>query len=225
MGSAAIVLFVITVILASLTIYGRMSGSKIRADRSSYLRSTLSSVPGFSVDSYVFSSDFARILAVDNRSKRVCLIKARLVASDNSDRVQNITSQDSTHFSGFTRLVDAQDILSVEIEEDNDLPLSMRPNAVGRAIAGGVIAGPAGAVVGAMTSGSRGAPTTAAKRIDLKVMVSDINSPLLLINLLNKPKRDASRERGVAQQWQARVKALVHLAKVDASLQDRRPIE
>ena len=211
--------FAITVLMAAIAIFGRVSDSKIKTDRRSALYSTLSSIPGFTADSYVYSSDFARMLAVDKSSKRMCLIKARRVLSDNSDRAQRIAYRDPSFSSGFMRVVDAHDILSVEVEEDG-----MRPNAVGRAIAGGVIAGPAGAVVGAMTSGAHGAPTTAATRIDLKVMVSDITDPLLVINFLNMPKGDASRERGTAQEWQARVKVLAHLAKLNGDARGNGPI-
>ena len=219
MGSATIALFVVSGLLAILALYGRVSKSNIEAKRKSYLRATLSTVPGFTTDSYIYSSDFARILAADASSKSICLIKARLVASDNSDRGGNITNRD---FTGFTTVINAQDILSVEIEEDNDvMPLSMRPGAIGRAIAGGVIAGPSGAIVGATTGNSPGRAAKNAKRIDLKVTVSDIHNPLRIINLLNDPKADASYERDLAQQWQARIKALVHLAEIESGFPGR----
>ncbi len=209
-GTVVVVFFLLAGAMLALAIYGAASKSKLEDGNRSYLKSELSKIPGFSAGQFIYSSDYSKVLAVDSESERICLIGARLVWT-NSHGNNRIAS--GGRVGSLVRVVDCHDILSVEIEEDSEgIPLSMRPGDMGRAIVGGMIAGPAGAIAGVTTSGALRKATKSAKRIDLRITISDIDSPVLVINLLNKPKADASHERNLAQQWEARIKVLIHLA-------------
>lgn len=134
-------------------------------------------------------------IAIDDDHRTICLIS----------RSPSIT----------TRIVPYADILSSEIVEDGvSVTRSSRTSQAAGAILGGVLGGGIGAVVGSLT----GTRVTRAKvyRIDLRIIVNDLQNPTHEVNFLDTPAKQGSMvykpSRKAAEQWHALFDVIIRRA-------------
>jgi hypothetical protein len=79
------------------------------------------------------------------------------------------------------------DIVDFELLEDGE---SITKGGIGRAVAGGLLFGGVGAVVGGVTGGKKS--KAICKSLKIKITVNDINNPVVYINLLTtETKKDS----------------------------------
>lgn len=88
---------------------------------------------------------------------------------------------------GSLKIIPFQNLIECEIIEDNETVLS---GGIGRAIAGGIIAGGTGAIVGAVTRKSK----NIVKSLSIRIGTSDINDALIMIPLVTSPVKKESEQ-------------------------------
>lgn len=127
------------------------------------LLSFLSSIEGFKASQRFISEDKKYVIAVDENTKKVCFI-------------------DSNYGIG-KKLYSYKGLIKSEIIEDGEsVTTTSRSSQLGGAILGGMIAGGAGAVVGAL-SGSQSTKSQV-KSITLQITTNDTRSPVQNIKFL-----------------------------------------
>lgn len=137
------------------------------------LWSSLIKSHGFRYAQKVFNTDRNMALAIDE--ERICLVIQK--------------SCDSLFFRGGfaikVLLIYPCDLLSAELFEDgNTVTKTPRMNQAGNALLGGLILGPAGALVGSLTSKTITSKGNV-KRIDLRLIINDTKRPIYDINFLD----------------------------------------
>lgn len=92
----------------------------------------------------------------------------------------------------FDKVYAAEDIISVELREGTEtISKTVRSGGLGRAAVGGILLGGVGAIVGATTAGSNTVSKTKLTSITVIIMVDDDNTPMIDIELIDRPvKRD-----------------------------------
>src|SRR5208282_6038056 len=157
------------------------------------LEHRIAALNGFNATFQQVGSDGRSALAIDTRRQLICLAKKE---------------------SKQVRLIAYRDILSVELLEDgNAVTREESKSVVGRALLGGLILGPVGAVVGGMSGlgGYTATTTQTVDSIDLRIVVNEMREPLFLLNFLNastpKRSRDYESAAGQANKWRARIAA------------------
>lgn len=80
------------------------------------------------------------------------------------------------------------DIMDFELIEDGN---TVTKGGLGRAVAGGVLFGGVGAIVGGVTGGKK--TTQTCSKLQIKIVIKDINSPILYIDLISfETKKDTA---------------------------------
>ena len=125
-----------------------------------YSPSKILSHPFYSFDRYNWEEYERQIVAI-NVEKRIVIFQRRAVSFDDIINCELITSV-----------------------SQNTTTTTEKDNGIGRAVVGGILAGGAGAIVGATTanSNSYSNTTTNTKIMGVKIYVADINSPEIIIN-------------------------------------------
>jgi hypothetical protein len=156
----------------------------------------IAALPGFSAAFKVMSEDGSTGIAIDQDAKKVCLSSKKGTTLEH-------------------KVVGYRDLLEVEIMEDgHSITKTSRSSQAGNAILGGILLGGVGAVVGALTSSTK--TTGKIRRVDLKIVVNDVKSPVFLINFMNVQAnaggiihQAASKK---AMEWLGRLKVLITMA-------------
>lgn len=110
-------------------------------------------------------------------------------------------------------IIPFQNLIECQVIEDNETVLS---GGVGRAVVGGVIAGGAGAIVGAATRKSK----SVTNNMSLKIITSDINNSLIVIPILETAtKRDSEKYKKAWSTAQNAHAIIVSIIKTSSSVQ------
>jgi len=154
---------------------------------------------GFTVSKKIFSINGKKGVAYDKNTQEICLIT---------------TSKKKNYF----KIVKYKDILSCEIFVDGgSVSRTSRTSQLGGALVGGILLGGVGAVVGSLTGKKISSGTV--ERVDLRIVVNDIDNPLHEINLLDhETKKSGQAHKMVddeAREWKAVFDILIRKADMD----------
>lgn len=138
-------------------------------------------------------------MAIDEQRNKICLI---------DHRQRNISSRVITH----------KDLVSSEIFEDGStITKTIRSSQLGGALVGGLALGGVGAIIGGLSGKSK--TTEKVMRIDLRITVNDIQTPLHDINFLTiETKQDGiiyQNAMKTARHWHGLVDVLIKRANME----------
>ena len=158
------IIYIILVILLGAIVYGIYQGLSMRLTtkrNTDIFRRVINSLENFTTDFSYIGKDGENALAIDLTNNKIALIEF------SEENVYNY-----------------KDLLEVEILEDG---LSITKTARGSQIAGALIGGLALGGVGAIIGGLSGSKHNIDKvsRLDLKLIVNNVETPLFLLNFLN----------------------------------------
>ena len=148
----------------------------------------------------------------------------QLLARDGSSGigVDHVARRVRLAHGGFSRALAFKDLLEVEVLEDGQTRTkTRRSSAVGRGILGGLLLGPAGAIVGAISSSSTSTSWDTIRRIDLRLLVAVPGDPVHMMNMLDDSvgvAKDSAAYRDARQKadhWYATLLACIHQADQD----------
>jgi len=161
------------------------------------VEASMAKLPEFSAMYQFAGADGASGIAIDEPNGKVCLVSWTPGALTN-------------------RVVTYRDIISCALFEDGEtITKTVRSSQIGGAVAGGLLLGGAGAVIGGL-SGKR-VETRKIKRIDLRLVINDVARPAHDVCFLAvETNREASLYKAaadLARQWQARIDVLIKRAE------------
>lgn len=111
------------------------------------------------------------------------------------------------------RILNPSQVLNLKLEVDGEETTKRNVGAqLGRAVLGGVVLGPAGAIVGAMTAGSKTKSTVGS--VVLHIGIDDLEEPNFRVSFLqisppaSKDRMDVKHALKLAQQWHDRLISL-----------------
>ncbi|MCE2594412.1 SHOCT domain-containing protein [Motilimonas cestriensis] len=153
-------------------------------------------VRDFKVTQEALGSDGLTGIAIDERRRKICLIKMR------GEKVSR-------------KIIGYKDLLSSEIFEDNaTITKTSRSSQLGGALIGGVMLGGVGAIIGGVTGKKTSKAKT--KRIDLRIVKNDTSEPIFEINFLNIESDQGSalyqQAMSQARHWHSLVSVLIRKA-------------
>lgn len=142
----------------------------------------------FKISKNIYSKNYILRVSTDSQKIAICYVLAGLIT-----------------------YVKFNDIIECEIIEDSN---TIMKGGVGRAIAGGIIAGGVGAVVGANTRKSKNVIYS----LQVRIITKNINNSLININLINSPSgtEKSSLEYQDAQRFANEVYATI-IAIIDSN--------
>lgn len=133
--------------------------------KQSNLNTIFYGIEGFFVSRKIIGNDGNSGIAVDEQNNTVCLLTGE------APFVKN-------------KVIQYKDILESEILEDGEsLTKTSRGSQLGGVLLGGLVLGGVGAIIGGLSGKKTNIDTI--KRIDLKIVINDINEPIFFLNLLN----------------------------------------
>jgi hypothetical protein len=134
----------------------------IAAQKKKDIKETLDQLSDFKASQYIIGNDGESGLAIDERRRKVCLIK------------YNVGNM----------VISYKDLLASEIYEDGlSVTKTSRTSQVGSALVGGLLFGGVGAVIGGLSG--KTSTSDKIKRIDLRLTVNSTQSPIHDVNFLN----------------------------------------
>ena len=159
----------------------------------------LKSLPDFNSTKSIIGCGMSSGLAVDEARQKVCLITNNGVS----------VSQ---------RVINYKDIFSVELFEDGtSVTKTVRSSQIGGAVVGGLLLGGVGALVGGVSGKTE--TSEKIKRIDLRLIVNDTNSPLHDVTFMNgELKKDNiiyTEKIQAARHWHGIVEVLIRRADLE----------
>ena len=164
------------------------------------IESSIQTLPNFLVGKIIYSYNYQVALAVDIQRKTICHCKV-------------------TDGIAYFKKIFYNDIISVELLIEGASITKVTRNGIGRAILGGIIAGPVGAIVGATTGSSRSIGNTATKNVDLHITINDQRNPLVTIDIFRESgtPRPGAGERQIesARQWVALIRVMIEAANAE----------
>jgi len=168
------------------------------------MESHLDSVPDFTPTQKIMGCDGNSGLSFDESRKKICVIINR----------GGYISQ---------RIIEYKDIISVEIFEDgSSVTKTVRSSQIGGAVIGGLVLGGVGAIIGGLSGKTE--TSGKIKRVDLRLILNDTNSPLHDVVLMNiEAKKESIIYTHAIQQarfWHGLIEVLIKRADAeDRSLQ------
>jgi hypothetical protein len=171
-------------------------GVYFSVQRGNNLDKALANLNGFTVtQQHPPASNILRTsgMAVDEQTNQICFYQFRQGKLD-------------------ARIFQGQDILEAEVVEDGySVTKSSTSSVAGRAVLGGLLLGPAGAIVGGVTAKRR--TDGKVKSIDLRVIVNDTAKPIHTINFMNIEQEKGSaiykKAFADAKHWHAVINVLI----------------
>jgi hypothetical protein len=122
-----------------------------------------------------------------------------LVIDENNHQAYLLTEQKKEPI---IKPVPFKDILSCELEEvTHTVTTTKKKHSIGRAVAGGVLLGPVGAIVGGASAGSSSASEQKLDHVLLRLTLNDLSSPLHTVKI---------KDREIANNWQATMSVIIH---------------
>ena len=157
------------------------------------------SLPNFSPTQHVIGCDGFSGIAVDESRNKICLM---LFGENNESE----------------RVMSYKDIISVELFEDGvSITKTQRTSQIGGALVGGTLLGGVGALVGGLSGKTQ--TSGIIRRVDLRIVVNDINAPLHDVKFLNfESKKDSAlyiQAIQFARIWLGIVEVLIRRADAD----------
>lgn len=165
--------FFLLIVITLITVfaYAYISGKNRRRQARRKIRSILSELKekgefDASQDYIPYSTN--SYIAVDEGKKRFCFIYGNAMEIDYRSMI-----------------VDYKDIIESEIIEDNvQVMKTSRSSQIGGALVGGALAGGVGAIIGGL-SGKQTTTNNKVRKLDLKVTIADIKTPVISLNFFN----------------------------------------
>jgi hypothetical protein len=185
--------FLTAVLIVSVVFLFKISGAGIKAAEKRK-KAFWENIPDFKASKIMMGVDNKSGVAVDESRRKVCLVTvkdavARMRSGQVPDKSGLFIDISSTELSG--KVITHKDLLSVEIFQDGDsITKTTRMSQVGAALVGNFFLGPAGALIGALTSKKK--TTGLVNQIALRILINDSNSPLHDVLFLNaETKKDS----------------------------------
>ena len=170
--------------------------------------------PDFVATQKIISGDEETGIMIDESNKKVCLINCSL------DNQKNLVIND--------KVLSYRDILSSEIDEDiwggstTIITKTSRDSQLGGTLLGGLVLGPAGAVIGGLSGEKKSELKKSddiVTRVNLRIIVNDINNPIHVVNFLDNPVRKNSTiyESAIeqAKYWHSLISVLIKRADTE----------
>ena len=168
MDATSLKLLISVVVILIFFIFAKIK----RSNKQNTLIDKFKKIKNFELDRGMISNDLKKGIAVDNTKNKICILK------NNKDSIDTI-------------IYEYRDLLESEILEDGEsVTKTSRGSQLGGALLGGMIFGGVGAVIGGL-SGKK-THTDKVSSIDLKIIVNDINSPMIIINFMSLPGAEKS---------------------------------
>ena len=175
--------------------------------------------PNFVATQKVISGDKETGIMIDESNKKVCLINCSL------DNQKKLVIND--------KVLSYRDILSSEIDEDirggstTIITKTSRDSQLGGTLLGGLILGPAGAVIGGLSGEKKSELKKSddiVTRVGLRIIVNDINNPIHIVNFLvanfldNPVRKNSTTYKSAIEQakyWHSLISVLIKRADTE----------
>lgn len=170
---------------------------------------------GFNSSQVILSSDESMALGVDKNEGRICLVTRKPVAGNSFMPLIDIPK---------VLIIYYTDLLSAELFEDgNMITKTSRMSQAGGLIVGGLLLGTGGALLGGLT-GKTVTESGKVKRLDLRIVINDIDRPTYDFNFLNfqidKDGTSYNNKSNRARHWLGIMDVLIRRADIEA----RKPV-
>lgn len=167
---AAVLALVFSVTMFFVGLFGIIvvsAGNRRRAKTSKNVDDVQNAAPA-TVSSFNFTGGIPKHLLIDEKSQVWCIPDGR-----NGELIN-------------PRIHTYDDIISFELDATEEL-ITKSKKGIGRAVAGGALFGPAGAIVGAATGKQKATTQTKKSVLGVKIIVNDLSNPTEYISLLRSP--------------------------------------
>lgn len=206
--------FLTAILIVSVAFLFKISGAGIKeAERRR--KAFWEGIPDFKPSRILMDVDNKSGIAVDDAQRKICLVTVR----DPLERIRFVQEakktgaaidMDSTEFAA--KVISYKDLLSVEIFQDGDsITKTTRMSQAGSALVGNLLFGPAGAVIGALTSKKK--TTGLVSQVALRILINDSSSPLHDVVLLKvETKKDSQTYKTaseLARNWHGTLEVFI----------------
>lgn len=198
--------FLIFTIFAAMALGLFMSWIKAdtNAKRAESVKRSLKRKKGFRRSQCLLSTDAKAGVALDDTGKKVCLIKF----------IDNNVSM---------RVIGVDKLLSSRIiENGSTITKTSRASQAGGALAGGLVLGGIGAIVGGLSGKTNS--TRRIKKVDLQITIADTRRPIHTINLMDVEGNEGglihAEALKKAEHWRGLISVLIREAKSRSKEED-----
>ncbi len=167
---AAVLALVFSVTMFFVSLFGIIvvsAGNSRRVKASQNVNNVQNAAPA-TVSSFNFTGGIPKHLLIDEKSQVWCIPDGK-----NGELIN-------------PRIHTYDDIISFELDATEEL-ITKSKKGIGRAVAGGALFGPAGAIVGAATGKQKATTQTKKSVLGVKIIVNDLSNPTEYISLLRSP--------------------------------------
>ena len=170
------------------------------------MQNHLSTLHNFNATDSIFSGNGKSGLAIDENRLLFCSLAA--------DRDENV----------YSRIRSVSDIISVEIVASGKSGSEVRSKQIGSAVLGGILFGPAGAIIGG--DAAKNKHSSMITHFLFRIKINDIDSPFHEVVLFpaNQHTAELSRIEKILRHWQAKLEIMKERAKNSGMQNNFRPI-